>query len=426
LISQAQLEDRLLSGISKNDFTLRLLRAVGRNKQDGQSTATHNAEPVLARSQASEHTGHSAGVQPSNPAIHTTPSVPVLSEGNAIGPSTSGTMRLPATTVEDLETTAATPTASANAVQRMLNDRRVRLEADQKAKEAAQKAERLSKEKARKQAATEAESSDLGAAKSSKLTYAQEQIQRKKQDKSDRERVLRQLEMDKLERREREERRKAAAKAEASVGGEVKTQNAIDRAIQGQGSCSIQVRVVDGSTIRKRFAETDTLATTVRQWIDQTREDATAPYTFKQILTPMPNRTLSTTDEHKTLEEIGLLPSATLVLVPVPGYSEAYGRRRGGAINTTLSLVYGYTIAIISGIINAIMTFLGQRPAVNSSATNPTSQVTPSDNSESVSAGKGLKRAAGSVKIRTLRDQEADRDDQQLYNGNQVSSARRQ
>jgi hypothetical protein len=46
------------------------------------------------------------------------------------------------------------------------------------------------------------------------------------------------------------------------------------------------------------------------QWIDEQRTDDT-PYVFKQILSPLPNRNISITEEVMDVKSLGLMPSAT-------------------------------------------------------------------------------------------------------------------
>jgi len=322
------------------------------------------------------------------------------------------------------------PSNAASRVQRMLNERRERLEAEQRIQEAAEEAERQERERARKQEAADAaaisQSDGIGAARSSRLTYAQEQVQKKKQDKLARERVLKQLEMDKLERKEREERRKAATKMQADTAVEPTLLGSpLTPSSQATG-CSLQIRLLDGSTIRSRFEKHDTVAKTVRQWIDQNRTDGRVPYTFKHIMTPMPNRSLSTSDEHQMLQDTELLPSATLILVPVPGYTEAYGQKGRNIFVHRLSVLYNYIVATVLAVINAIKTFVGGQAPPQPTSVPRSPATTLNKTSKSTSTGsKPLTTASvgTSIRIRTLRDQDADRDDQQLYNGNQVSPA---
>jgi hypothetical protein len=121
---------------------------------------------------------------------------------------------------------------------------------------------------------------------------------------------------------------------------------------QMSAHCSIQVRLFDGSTIRTRFSSGDSLAEQVRKWIDENRSDTKFPYTFKVLLTPLPNRVIDVTEEGKSLRELGLAPSATLVLAPVAkaasAYSSAFEGPSGGVLGLILSYITGFFAVILS------------------------------------------------------------------------------
>ncbi len=171
---------------------------------------------------------------------------------------------------------------SSQTVQNLLADRRRRLEVDKKAKEAAEKAERQAKANARQAAMT----ADPNSAKAKQATYAQQQRKRQQETKLERERILRQIEHDKTERKEKDEQRKALAKAEAEgrdgAGGLVDQQlsREMSRGPKPASTkeCAIQVRMFDGSTIRTRFPSDQILRTNVRPWVDKERSDGDSPY----------------------------------------------------------------------------------------------------------------------------------------------------
>ncbi|KAG5974083.1 hypothetical protein E4U58_003683 [Claviceps cyperi] len=105
---------------------------------------------------------------------------------------------------------------------------------------------------------------------------------------------------------------------------------------------SIQVRLFDGSTIRSRFRTASPMRH-VREWVDGVRTDGSLPYSMKQLLTPLPNRPIDDTEDEKSLGEIGLAPSSTIVLVPIrPKYVSAYTYSSPMAILSRLvSLPFG-------------------------------------------------------------------------------------
>ena len=314
-------------------------------------------------------------------------------------------------------TSSASPGGQpSQAVQNLLADRRRRLEIDRREKGAAEKAERKAKAEARKEAMTVAPDS----ARAKQASYAAQQRKRQQEDKLERERILSQIEHDKSERKAKEERRKATAKAESdNTDG---TRELIERQLASEiGSprstkprdCAVQIRLFDGSTIRSRFLSDQTLRGNVRPWIDSTKSDD-IPYTFKQVLTPMPNRTLSISEEEENLESLGFSPSVTLVIVPVQGYTAAYS---GGQSIISKGVSVGYNVMSAgAGIVGgAFGTLLGLGQATTPGELPDTHDTRTQGIAEADSTGTGA-----NINIRTLRDQRNDQDDQQLYNGNQV------
>ena len=105
--------------------------------------------------------------------------------------------------------------SSQDPVQTVFTDRARRLKTEQKEKEATEKAQRKAEARARK----EATSRQQGAAMSKHAKYAAEEKERLKEEKMAKERVLKQIEVDKVERREREELRKEAVRAGSDSHG---------------------------------------------------------------------------------------------------------------------------------------------------------------------------------------------------------------
>ena len=321
------------------------------------------------------------------------------------------------TTTTDVPT-AASPTPVAprptSTVQGLLAERGQRLERDKKDKDTAEKAERKAKSDARRDAI----STNPESAKAKQASYAQEQRKRQQEAKLERERILREIENDKAARKEKEEQRKALAKAEAGendgADGLVDQQLAREAAHSRPKTtkeCAVQVRLFDGSTIRQRFPADQTLRSHVRPWIEDQRSDGDTPYTFKQILTPMPNRTVSISEEEESLQSLGLTPSATLVMVPVQGYTAAYGGEPG-IVSKGFSTGYNILSTGAGMITGALGTFLGVGQA---------SQQAEQASSTPESSAQQVMSTGSRINVRTLRDQRPDKDDHQLYNGNQVS-----
>ena len=174
------------------------------------------------------------------------------------------------------------------------------------------------------------------------------------------------------------------------------------------------------------------------------------PYFFRHILAPAPSRELSAGDESVELGEIDLAPSATLVLVPVKGYTDAYsggGGGVGGITGAATGIVGGAfgllssTVGLVGSTIGSVMGFgaqqeggsgagagsssgggggggrtVGSRPTQEPTHDPVLDQLHPQPQPPSAGTGTGT-----TMRVRTLADQRA-REPQQFYNGNQLST----
>ncbi|KND92605.1 UBX domain-containing protein 7 [Tolypocladium ophioglossoides CBS 100239] len=288
-------------------------------------------------------------------------------------------------------------------VRRVLAERAEKLqaqkdEAERRAKEERAKAE----DKAKAEAAARA---DTDAAR----THTQAELLKKKrqQESEERKRILKRIEDDRTERHQR-----AAEREQKRIDGQ-KTGDIAASLVNAPETklpsttrvgemASIQVRLFDGSTMRSRF-KTAASFKDVRAWVDEKRTDGRLPYTFRQLLTPMPNKAIDEMEEGKSLGELGLAPSSTLILIPVQKFSSAY---EGGS-QSVLSRV----IAAILGFFTWLMGLIGlggnremaQRP---------------------VAAGSERSSSSAQEKDRRIRGFQNPNDqrrDQQLYNGNSLN-----
>ena len=316
-------------------------------------------------------------------------------------------------------------TASRSAVESLPAECRTKIEKDKKQKEATENADCKAKAEARKAAVT----SNPNSAKVKQATYAQQQRQRQHDAKVERERIVRQIEQDKIARREKEERRKALAKAEsedhATIGvvgkppsawddNQIKTSASVPNTFK-RNDCALQVRLFDGSTIRSKFFSGHTLRTHVRPWVDEMRSDDDTPYTFRQILTPLPYRTLSILDEEETLHDLGLVPTSTLVMIPVQSYTAAYTSHRG-LLSRGAAASYGLVSTGAGMVTGALGTFLGLGQISSQQQADPADQL----HDGQADAEQRPRATNASVNFRTLHDRSNDREERQLYNGNQV------
>jgi hypothetical protein len=240
-----------------------------------------------------------------------------------------------------------------------------------------------------------------------------------------------------VERKAQAEARKAEREKERNAEPQTQTQSRITTSSKGSQAktVNLQVRLFDGRTIRSTFARTATLQSEVRKWVEDEfaklptddpniNNKKLPPFYFRHILPPQPSRELSAGDESQSLGDIDLAPSATLVLVPVKGYTEAYSGSGGGVVGSATGLVGGAfgllssTVGYAGSMLGSVIGY-GSTPAPEASA----GQTTGSTESQASQQPHSLDRA--SIRVRTLADQRArEPNNQRFYNGNQVSTQR--
>ncbi|KAI1392557.1 uncharacterized protein F4822DRAFT_391380 [Hypoxylon trugodes] len=296
-----------------------------------------------------------------------------------------------------------------------------RKEAEKKAKEAKAKAEKEAQSKVEREGkgkerrnTNESIESQSSTHTPAERSYAEEVRQRKVHAAEERKRILKRIEDDKRERREREaEEKKARLLLSGAQEGEGATTqaapiqlNRIPRAASGGDHCNLQVRLFNGSTIRSRFKSDATLNTEVRKWIDEDRTDGDAPYTFRVVLTPLPNKVIEPTEEIRSLLSLGLAPSATLVLVPAK-YSSAYANSNGFVWRTFAYILglFGAGYGLLASVLGGFTGAFGRRR---------------DDEQEGIQL-QNLAGARTASRIRGFQNEDDQRRDAQLYNGNSVS-----
>ena len=351
----------------------------------------------------------------------------------AFGPDDTSGPAPPLSTVQ--QAAGATAQPNSTTLQGVLAERSNRLEVDHQAqrttekdteKQKKQAARERSKKMAEKQAA---ESGSVPAARQDWMT--QQRI--KQQDaRADKERILKSIEQDKLARQERERQRRLAAQSASGAAGPagvpaslVPQRSETTSGGRASATCNLQIRLFDGTSLRSRFDSSATLATSVRAYVDE-QSHSDMPYNFREMRTPLPSRTIEMSEEAQSLQSLGLTPSATLVLVPVKGYTDAYASSGpSGLISRGLNTGYGLFSGALGLVGNAVGGIIGYGP--DGSREGPymggTADEQEPSNVEGARMADRSRPSAGpsSIKIRTLADQREDDDGTELYNGNQVS-----
>lgn len=248
------------------------------------------------------------------------------------------------------------------------------------------------------------------------MAYVTAQKKAQQEVRDERARILKRVEDDKLERKQREAQRREQKTRFTEGSGDdehpMHSRAAVNpqRASVKTGTqCAIQIRLFDGSTIRRRFPSSDTLQKEVRQWVEEERGEIDTPFTFRQIMAPPPNRTITISEEEESLQSLGLIPSATLILVPIKGSVGAYDNKGLGVISKGVLAGYGLLSSGLGLVSGALGTLKGGALSTTSQSTGQAGK------SPSASGAQ-----TSSINIRTLTDQYPPNEAQQLYNGNTV------
>ncbi|KAK0920298.1 hypothetical protein LTS16_013449 [Friedmanniomyces endolithicus] len=303
VIHNGHVLEKLESGIEREEFVDRLLAALGLGEDEQQQ------EPV-----APMKLGDSTA----------TPDV-----AQAASAIASAVMPQPATSSSQPQPSAPNPSS-------LFPDRAARLEADKQTRDAAEKAARQARSEARRKEAEDAcanHRGDKGKGKQSATeedaekrkardSYLAQQKKRNDESKQDRARILAQIETDKANRRARSERARQEGDGATESAMPESRLSGMRRSAGAGGTCSLQIRLFDGSSIRGRFPGSTTIAEGVRQ----------SSY-------PKPSRSIELSEEHETLQSLDLAPSATLVLVAVAGSVNAYAGSSSGWLGWSSGLL---------------------------------------------------------------------------------------
>lgn len=243
-----------------------------------------------------------------------------------------------------------------------------------------------------------------------------------KEKKEERERIRNQIKRDQEARRQRaaEEKNKSASIIPTASSAPTLNNTTVGAAEKKRPTRNpvsdyrLQIRLFDGSSVRTSFPPSATISKDVRPWLDSQRSDGSQPYNLKHILTPLPNRTISVAEEERALEELELGPTASLVMVPVPSYIEAYAP--SGMANSLPGRVISSGYGLVSGVVGGVTGMVGGILGYGSSSTQPaaTSESTVDQSASRAKNGQ-------TIHIRTLHDQRDDHDKNEFYNGNTLN-----
>ncbi|KAK3906592.1 UBX domain-containing protein 4 [Staphylotrichum tortipilum] len=385
IIRNAELKEYIAAGVSKAEF-MRRIKASLTAPQPPPAQATTPASSEIPQPEPA-------------PAPTTSTSLPSQADGSST--SSSGQ--------------ATPPSPSGSRVQEAITEKDVRLAEKKKADE----------ETARRLAEKGKGRADAGDAKKTDAQSRHAEALKKKQREAreERQRILKAIEVDKAARKaqkaEAESERRASVASEHAESARQALAGSLRRPSTSKHSehCAIQVRLLDGSTIRNRFASDQTLKA-VRDWIDETQEGK-EPYTFKVLLTPLPSKKIDATEEGKSLHVLELVPSSTLILVRVPRFTAAFtsAAPAGGAVKSNIfQKLIGYILAIITGFLGAISSFFSSILPTNHSPAD--SEPSSGRTSQSQAVADATRRRG---RIAGMDPTSEHRNEQQFYNGNSTN-----
>ncbi|KAI9143505.1 hypothetical protein BKA69DRAFT_1165270 [Paraphysoderma sedebokerense] len=227
---------------------------------------------------------------------------------------------------------------------------------------------------------------------------------RKKQKQKEQEykrQLLQQIERDRLERRSKFNHSSSNSDLHSAAEDANKSLNSSSSSLSDPGMTNISIRLTDGNVIRSKFNTSDTLLN-VREFVDQKRTDPSTPYTLVQNF---PKVTYTAQDETKTLVELNLIPSATLILKPAKQISTAYTSESPGVIGSTVSWAYDTTSSVFNWVKGWV-----QNPTTDSGNQQQTSSSTHPNSASSNSRFQSLHGNSS--------NDDKDKEKRQTYNGN--------
>ncbi|KAK1500851.1 UBX domain-containing protein [Colletotrichum tamarilloi] len=405
VIKNGDLKEYIVAGTSKDEFVRRITTAFrgaqGQSPAAAAQPAAATPAPVSAPAPVAQSTDDLYDETPYNP-LRAAVAGPVTTDQQPARPGTSSSSpRGPATPTQE-EDNAATLRA-------VLAERGARLEA--------QRLESEKKAKAARAAAAEKAETD-NSKQAEQTRNHKEALKKARQEAADEKaRILRKIEDDRAERRAKAAERAALRTQAASPKlGEVaaaltrsESSSLAPSSSAASGMTALQVRLLDGSTIRSRFPSGKTLGGEVRKWVESELTgsgNGGEPFRFKVVLAPRPSRLIDDTEEGKSLAELGLSPSSTLVLAPVGAHVGAYaGGSSFGEMAVTFLLLPLTLLQWLWGLVSGVFSGLGARRAA----------------AEEQGAEPVTVREQRKGKFSQFANPDDRRGDHQLYNGNSLN-----
>lgn len=387
VIRNGMLQEYLVAGTGKDDFQRRLKTAIAMN-----TAAPIEASPLMTSSE-STHTAESQAAPSQTNGTVNTPAHSTIPSA----PTTPQPQRQRQEESVQIVPTSQPPTSQSHQPTAELSTREsIRAGKRPEAQETPEQKKAAREEKERR--------------------ALQSRLQREQKEKQkERDRIRDQIKKDQEARKQSALRNKNVSTSATSSNG--------NRTTKQPSEYRLQIRLFDGKSVRNSFPPSATISKDVRPWLESQRSDGAEPYTLKHILTPLPNRTISVAEEERSLEELGLGPTASLVMVPVSSYIEAYAPT--GIANTipvrAVSSGYGLLSGVVGGVVGTIGGIFGYGSGNASNQTNTTSNSNNQQTTSSMTASNTRARSGQGINIRSIHDQRNEREQNEFYNGNTLN-----
>lgn len=179
------------------------------------------------------------------------------------------------------------------------------------AKEEENRKEQIEKEKVRRRTGQEIIEAKKRLEEEEMRRIAEQRRKEKMEDKLARQRVLEQIERDKQARKEKFGAAGQTTVASPIAGAVVQpaeTTEIVEKKEYPQAR--LQIRLTNGQTLTQSFGSKEELAA-VRLYIEMNRTDGSGPFT---LMTSFPKKVFTEDDMEKPLYQLGLVPSAVLIL----------------------------------------------------------------------------------------------------------------
>ncbi|XP_014236773.1 UBX domain-containing protein 4 isoform X1 [Trichogramma pretiosum] len=249
----------------------------------------------------------------------------------------------------------------------------------------------------------------------------EERLKEKAADAAAREKILKQIAEDKLERKKKYEMHiKEKEAQQEKIDEERQARLQAQAPSVDMSKARIQFKLPTGSNITGTFEATETLGT-LRAYVTQ---NAQLPFRHFSMSSFFPRRDFTSADDSKTLSEMELVPSATILILPLKSSNTASVIKSSDGAGI-FSHFFWTLVAPVISIYNYISSyFTGNRGGGNNSGNSGNAAAGPSSSSGFRGFPPAARRLGGTSKIRTrgnirtLHSGDNDDDENNTWNGN--------